>query len=144
MNLSSPCHSLSGSPHCPFPTEQHLQEKQLFLLLLARTGSLIPTVFTPVPQCCITREGWALLLPHSSSHRGWVLAAAQAPPQQLPLTPRATGYRAPWGIPAASKAQLHSPGCASCSTCLSHPSPVLLHHSQPWATLTRHPLCSGS
>lgn len=133
----SPCLSLSGNPHCPSPhssagSEQHLQEKWLFLLSLAVTGSPIPTVFIPVPQCCLTREGRALLLPHSSRNRGWALAAAQAPPQHLPLTPKAAGCTAPQGIPAASMAQLRGPACASCSTCLSHPSPPSrCSHSQP-------------
>lgn len=52
------------SPHSSAGSEQHLQEKWLFLSFLGVTGSLIPTVFIPVPQCCLSREGWALLLPH--------------------------------------------------------------------------------
>lgn len=144
--------SLSGVPTVPSPhssagSEQHLQEKWLFLLFLGVTGSLIPTVFIPVPQCCLSREGWALLLPH----RGWVLAAAQAPPQHLPLTKHCR-VQGSMGNSAASTAQLHSPACASCSTCLRHPHPLLwlltrchcpaLLWAGVWDTLQASPSCA--
>lgn len=70
--LALPCLRVTTapSPHSSAGSEQHLQEKWLFLLFPAITGSLIPTVFVSVPQCCLTREGWALLLPQSSRDTG--------------------------------------------------------------------------
>lgn len=65
--------SMSGSPHCPFPTAQQAQSstfRKNGFSSCSRTGSLILTVFIAVPQCCLTREGWALLLPHSSRDTG--------------------------------------------------------------------------
>lgn len=140
------------SPHSSAGSEQHLQETWLFLLFLGVTGSLIPTVFIAVPQCCLTREGWALLLPHRDTGVGCWLQ--MVPPQHLPLTQTAAGCRTPWGAPAASTAQLHSqpvhPALLALDifpSLLLQPQPAL-NDSHPVLLPLSHPqlglLCPGS
>lgn len=118
------------SPHSSAGSEQHLQQKWVFLLL-QNCNSDCPSIYSSA-SVLPYQEGWALLLPPAPGTQGWVLAAAQAPPQHLPLIQTAAGCRALWGIPAAPMAQLHSPACASCSSCLRQPSPpCCCSHSQP-------------
>lgn len=137
--LALPCLGVTTapSPHSSAGSEQHLQKKWLFLLFPAITGSLIATVFVSVPQCCLTREGWALLLPTAPGTQGLAAGCSTGSSSAPSFNPTAAaGCTAPWGIPAASMAQLHSQ--ASCSACLRHPSPPSwCSHSQPWMNLTQ-------
>lgn len=118
------------SPHSSAGSEQHLQEKWLFLLLQnwkSDSHSIYTSASVPPYQGGLGTAA----APQLQGHRGWVLAAAQAP-QHLPSIQTAAGCRAAGGIPAASMAQPHSPACASCPTCLRHRSPpCCCSHSQP-------------